>query len=454
MRSGSHILELGRRGHPLAAALRKYLTIDGSAWLNSPPVGTRLSQRGIKVYLLTPSFPPTLGGQENHLLELADGLIAAGAQVRVLTRRVAPAIPARESLGRVPVLRMTPFGAIKGVGFRAAPRLGFLLCKMIWRLLRDTADYDVVLVSGFNFMPMAPVIAALLTRKPIVVRPESPLEVTEAVGSDSRGKMGLEEGSALIRLIGSLRRLAARRVDRYIAISSEIRAGLERVGIAPERIVAVPNGIAVQRFAPVSAERKGELRARLGLPADRLLLIYTGRLAVTKGVMMLIEVWRGLTAQFPTAHLVIVGSGHESFDSCETALREYIAAHELGATVTLTGSVDNVHEYLQASDVFVFPSDYEGFSLSILEAMTAGLPMVSTRVGVAAELEHTGRFGLLVPPKDRAAFSDALQRLLPDTASRAEMGAAARAAVRTQYSLQAEAERYVDVFTRLCDRTP
>jgi glycosyltransferase involved in cell wall biosynthesis len=415
-------------------------------------VGTRLSNGILRVYVLTPSFPPTPGGQENHLLELSESLIAAGVGVRVITRRAEPAVPAAECLGRVPVVRLTPFGPIKGVGFRAAPRLGFLLCKMIWRLMRDRHDYDVVLVSGFNFMPIAPVIAGIFTRKPCVVRPESPLEVAEAIGIDSRRKMGLEENSVALRLIGGFRRRAARRVDRYIAISSEIRIGLERAGIDPERITVVPNGIAVQRFAPVSPSRKLQLRTQLNLPSDPLLLMYTGRLAVTKGVLMLIDVWRELAPSFPTAHLVIVGTGEGSFDNCESALKEFIAVHELQSRVTLTGNVTNVHEFLQAGDVFVFPSDYEGFSLSILEAMTAGLPIVSTRVGVAAELESTSRFGLLVPPKDGARFRDALRHLLSEPAMRAEMGANGNAAVRTQYSLQSEAARYVAVFSELSPR--
>jgi glycosyltransferase involved in cell wall biosynthesis len=417
-------------------------------------VATRLPKRGLTVYVLTPSFPPTLGGQENHLLELSASLIAAGAALLVITRRVTRSIPAREYLGTVPVRRLTPFGAIKGVGLRAVPRLGLLLCKMIWRLIRDRRHYDVVLVSGFNFMPLAPVLAGMLTGKPCVVRPESPLEVTEPVGLDSRRKMGLSERSAAIRLLGGLRRRAARRVDRYIAISSEIRAGLERAGIDGGRIVAIPNGIAVERFAPVSAARKSQLRALLTLPVNRLLLIYTGRLAVSKGVMMLIDVWREIAPLHPEAHLVILGSGQGCFDDCEPALRDFIAAHAMGSRVTLTGTVANVHEYLQASDVFVFPSDYEGFSLSILEAMTAALPMVCTRVGIAAELADSCRFGLLVPPRDRESFRDALQRLLPDAAQRAEMGANARAAVQSQYSLTAEARRYLDVFAALSEHRP
>ena len=387
-------------------------------------------------------------------MELSASLIAAGAALLVLTRRVVRSVPAREHLGTVPVERLTPVGAIKGVGFRAVPRLGLLLCKMTWRLIRDRHRYDVVLVSGFNFMPLAPVLAGMLTGKPCVVRPESPLEVTEPVGIDSRRKMGLSEGSAAIRLLGAVRRRTARRVDRYIAISSEIRAGLERAGIDAGRIVAIPNGIAVERFAPVSAARKSQLCALLELPVNRLLLIYTGRLAASKGVMMLIDVWREIAPLHPEAHLVILGSGQGCFDDREAALRDFIAAHALDSRVTLTGTVANVHEYLQASDLFVFPSDYEGFSLSILEAMAAGLPMVCTRVGIAAELADSCRFGLLVPPRDRESFRDALQRLLPDAALRAELGTNARAAVQNRYSLAAEARRYLEVFAELGEHRP
>jgi glycosyltransferase involved in cell wall biosynthesis len=414
-------------------------------------VATRLSKRDFVVYVLTPSFPPTAGGQESHLLELSASLIAAGTPVLVITRRAARAVPARECLGTVPVRRLKPYGAIKGVGFRAVPRLGILLCKMIWTLLRDRRRYDVILVSGFNFMPFAPVLAGMLTGKPCVVRPESPLEVTEPVGSGSREKMGLSENSIALRLLRGVRRFAARRVDRYVAISSEIRAGLERFGIDSGRIMAIPNGIATERFAPVSAAAKARLRTLLALPVDRVLLIYTGRLALSKGIMMLIDVWRELAPSHPEGHLIILGTGQGCFDDCEPALHDFIAAHALGSHVTLAGSVANVHEYLQASDMFVFPSDYEGFSLSILEAMTAALPIVSTRVGIAAELDHTCRFGLLVPPRDRAGFRDAIQRLLPDADLRAELGANARAAVLAQYSVTQEARRYIEVFEELAE---
>ncbi len=144
--------------------------------------GNQLSRGGLRVYVLTPSFPPTDGGQEKHLLELSESLIAAGARVQVFSRRVDPSFAPSERMGSVPVVRFGPFGEIKGVGLAAAPRLVSLLCKMTWRLIRDRRRYDIVLVSGFNFMPMCAVVARALTGKPCVVRPESPLEISEPLG--------------------------------------------------------------------------------------------------------------------------------------------------------------------------------------------------------------------------------------------------------------------------------
>jgi glycosyltransferase involved in cell wall biosynthesis len=406
-------------------------------------------RRGLRVYVLTPSFPPTDGGQEKHLLELSESLIAAGAAVQVLSRRLNPDFAPAERLGTVPVVRFTPYGEIKGVGLAAAPRLGALLLKMTWRLVRDRHRYDIVLVSGFNFMPTCAVVARALTRKRCVVRPESPLEISEPLGAQSRAKMGLAENSMAVRALRRLRRASARRVDRYVAISAEIRGKLKAAGVDGDRISSIPNGIDIGKFGAVGAARKAELRRALGLPDDALLLIYTGRLAESKGVMTLIEAWRELALDFMAAHLVIAGTGHGSFDDCEPRLREFVARHSLQSRVTLTGSVANVHEYLQAGDLFVFPSDYEGFSLSILEAMSVGLPMVSTRVGIAAELEPRGEFGLLVPPKDKAAFREALRRLLPDAARRAAMGLAARALVQSRYSLAAEAAQYLALFEQM-----
>jgi glycosyltransferase involved in cell wall biosynthesis len=125
-------------------------------------------------------------------------------------------------------------------------------------------------------------------------------------------------------------------------------------------------------------------RRRLLLP-DGLLAIYTGRLSRAKGLLMLLEVWTPIARAHPDVHLILVGSGERSFDGCEQELREHVRRNDLQSRVTFTGHVENVAEYLHASDLFVSCSDSEGFGLSLVEAMAAERPCVSTSVGVAPE---------------------------------------------------------------------
>jgi glycosyltransferase involved in cell wall biosynthesis len=138
---------------------------------------------------------------------------------------------------------------------------------------------------------------------------------------------------------------------------------------------------------------------------------------------------------------VIVGSAGGTFDACEAELREFIRMRALEREVTLTGEVENVPEYLQAADLFVFPSEYESFGLAIVEALACGLPAVVTRVGVAAEHVVDGESGVLVEPGDAAGLARGLAWLLDHPDRWAAMGEAARRGITEKYGL--------DVVTRL-----
>jgi glycosyltransferase involved in cell wall biosynthesis len=240
-------------------------------------------------------------------------------------------------------------------------------------------------------------------------------------------------------------------VDRYVAISADIRARLAAEHIDLRKIRQIPNGIDTRRFVPADGAQRSSLRKHLGLPGDRLLLIYTGRIALSKGVMMLLEAWRDIAPQRPEAHLVLVGEGADSLDDCETQARDFVRSTAIADRVTFTGAVANVHEYLRACDVFVFPSDYEGFGLSILEAMAVGLPMVCTRVGVAADLEREVGIELLVPPKQTALFTAALSRLVGDAQLRETLGHRAAQLVEGRYSMSVVAGLHNEVFAELIE---
>jgi glycosyltransferase involved in cell wall biosynthesis len=122
---------------------------------------------------------------------------------------------------------------------------------------------------------------------------------------------------------------------------------------------------------------------------------------------------------------------------------------QAGPRVSFHGQRADVAELLAGFDVFVLPSNTEGMSIALLEAMAAGCPIVVTAVGGNVDLIHHLQTGLVVPPNDEAALRAAIGRLLADRALAARLGAAARAAVEKHHSVKTVTERYEELWHRL-----
>jgi glycosyltransferase involved in cell wall biosynthesis len=416
-----------------------------------------------KVCLLTEGFyPPGVGGQQKHAHMLTARLAAMGQPVFVVTRQADPPAAVFEQVGAVPVIRVAPGGQFTGKGWAAlVPLLLFLwrVLRVLWALCDD---YDTILVLGLKTLPLPALLAGWLFGKRCVIKPESPIELWQDISAHSLESMGLSDRSWLVKAVRVARYALVRRADRVVALSTQMRDALFGIGIPADRIELIPNGIDVDQFSPVDGATRLALREKLGLPLDEILFTFAGRLTTSKGLPELLEVWRILAEdvtqdatqpQPARAHLVLVGSGDGCFDDCESGLRQYTHAHEMDASITFGGVTGDVHEYLQASDAFVFPSHYEGFGLAVVEAMACSLPVVSTRVGVASEVIQDRRNGLLVEPKDaaqlRAQLRDAILWLLDHPAQWAELGATARNDVVARYSIDAVAARYAGLFAQL-----
>jgi glycosyltransferase involved in cell wall biosynthesis len=210
------------------------------------------------------------------------------------------------------------------------------------------------------------------------------------------------------------------------------------MGVPAHKRVVIPNGIDMTAFAPVAAEEKAALRARLGLP-EGVLVVYTGRLASEKRVEPLVRQWHQLRAVHPDATLVLVGDGPQA-----AALRALQAPG-----VLLAGAQADIAPWLQAADLFVMPSASEGFSISTLEALACGLPAVATRVGAIPELVNDPATGRLVEPDDMPALFAALGELLAQRPCWPQMGAAARGLVVEDYSLENIAQRLLGLYRQL-----
>jgi glycosyltransferase involved in cell wall biosynthesis len=315
---------------------------------------------------------------------------------------------------------------------------------LFWLLLRNAGHFDVIIVSGVKIIPLVAVPVCLIARKKIILRAESFFELHEAVSAESLETMNAASGRGIGAMAAAVRRFMLRRAHYVVAISAEIQAQLLKQGVAQARIARIPNAVDTDKFRGVSAEEKLQLRGRLGLPADKTVLVFAGRLSRAKGLPMLIEAWPALVQRYPQLYLVIVGSGKLSFDDCEDSLREFVGAHNLQDSVNFAGESPRVYEYLQAADVFIFPTEYEGFSLALVEALSSAIVAVVTSVGAAPDLIRHGQNGFLFPPKDPQAMFAVLKEALEQTQRWPAIAAAARDSV-APFDLNVVADRYSEL---------
>ena len=252
-----------------------------------------------------------------------------------------------------------------------------------------------------------------------------------------------------MRVLLVLRNLFLRQADAFVAISSPVCAELAAGGVKPERIHRLPNSVDTCQFCPVDEAGKRERRGKLGLPVAANIVTFVGRLVTYKGLPLLVRVWREICQKHPGARLVLVGAGGLDMHNCEAELRAYVEANGLQGSVHFSGNVRNVHEYLQASDVFVFPTENEAFGIALIEAMACGLPVISTAVGGIPGILQHGHDGLLVASNDFGQLYEALDGLMGSPSLAAQLGQAARRTVTERYSADVVTAKYADLFWRV-----
>lgn len=216
-------------------------------------------------------------------------------------------------------------------------------------------------------------------------------------------------------------------------------------GFGKGSVQVLPNGIDLQQFSATAAPQLAA-REKIGFDPRLTYVTTVARFHPVKDHATLVRAFQSVVNAFPTARLVLVGEGPE-----RSPVESLV--HELGLseTVQFTGVRRDIADILSASDLFVLPSLSEAASLTLLEAMACGTPVVVTNVGGNPEIVREGIDGLLTPRGDAAAMADAILQLLADPERRRTMGQSARDRIAEQYDLADILQQYLALYRKVVE---
>ena len=368
---------------------------------------------------------------ETFVLDQITGLIDRGHDVRIVARRVVPAERRQEEIERYGLMRLVRARALVERGWRRGARRIALLAANLFRhpglILRALNPVE----WGWRALTLDYVERALL----FADRPAFDVVQCHFGPNGADAAILLDLGVLSGRLVTTFhgydlreapsdpRRYArlVRRCDCVHSISSYNHRGLEAIGFDPARIVEHPPGVDVRRFAPAAPRP----------PGGRVEVLSVARLVPEKGLDHALRAFAEVRRTRPDLRFRyrVVGGG-----PLELSLRSLAASLRLDDAVELLGSRDRefVRQRLGEADLFLLPSVAEALSVSTMEAMATGLPVIATDVGAVGDLvdERTGR---LVPAGDTAALASALTGLMLAPGSWKPLGEAGRARIVERY---------------------
>jgi len=311
------------------------------------------------------------------------------------------------------------------------PGLGLDTHVKLWKLLRRMKP---TILHTYNLATAEYAFTAAMAGVPVRVHAEHGRDAGDPEGKNPKHRL--------------LRRLLSPFIDSYVAVSNDLELWLKRdVGIADKKVLFIDNGVDTSRFVPLAP---GTLPPSLfAIPPGCFVIGTVGRIQDVKNHAGLIEAFIQLRELLPqrrdSMKLVIVGAG-----PLLPALERQIAAADIGDAVLLPGGRDDIAAVMQTFSLFVMSSIAEGMPVTLLEAMSSGLPVVSTRVGGIPDLVIDNETGALVPAGDPQALAAALAAYVRAPSLARRHGATARARIVQKYSIDAMLASYVALYDRLC----
>jgi glycosyltransferase involved in cell wall biosynthesis len=376
-----------------------------------------------KVCFVSPEYWPLTGGTGSYVYYLSNELLKNGYKIQVITgSNQTRDVHVNPQLD-VSFLKSPKMPAVKS--FLLAGNSNHKL-----QSIKESADIDIMHPQ----LPLTPNFA---------VPPRYGKALVCTVHSTWKGEAKAIAGEPFTRLNANEKVLVSlnpmlrffeesmiHRARKVIAVSDFTKWELTNYYKIPaHKIKVIHNGVDIKKFQPAADKRK--IKAELGFNPDDIAIVSVGRLYARKGLFTLIESMPAVVKRFPNAKFIISGKGQS--DEMQKLIAHATRLGVIG-NIIFTGYYPDLKlpKLYQAADVFAFSTFYEHHPFAVLEALSTGLPVVTTTVGGIPETIQSGRNGFLVKPFDAKAFADRILYLLEHREFASEMGAAARKTVVEQ----------------------
>lgn len=238
-------------------------------------------------------------------------------------------------------------------------------------------------------------------------------------------------------------------VDGNVAVAKIVYNYVLRIGISSrKKLSVIYNGIDNKYFFTTSLDSKKSLRQKLNIPLSDIVVVSVGRLIEQKGFNFLLDAFNIINDKnIKKIKLYILGEGQD-----ESFLKNKASVLPKDMII-FTGNVNNVEEYLRASDIFVMASLWEGFSLSLIEAAASGLPIIATEVGVAPEFIINGTNGYLVSTRNSQMIVEKIEFILQMSDDKKnDMGASAQQIAKEKFTIDNMVRQYEEYYDKCVNK--
>jgi glycosyltransferase involved in cell wall biosynthesis len=379
-----------------------------------------------RICLVTHFFPPHMGGIEKVSYEQSRRLTESGYEFDVLTSKTKGQIehPAKR-------IRIYPYSGLK-VAERFGVPYPILTVKAYKQFAKVIRNCDLVHAHGHVYM--SSYLAGMLAKKY-----KKPFIVTQHnTWIDYKSWLNIMENMNDLTIGKSV----LKRADRILTVSKETMKYVLRLGADKVKTSVMYNGVDTNCFRYA---KKGESREKLGLPKNRKIIFSVRRLVYKNGLDTLIESAALVARAYPDILFVVAGKG-PSKQLIENRIKEL----GIENNTKLTGFVPDelLPVYYNAADYFVLPSaSGEGLPLVLFEAMACSLPVVATAVGGTPEIIEHMKNGVLVPPMNPEAMTEALAKLLLKEELGTFIGEEAKRSIKNRFTWEENVQRLAKVYS-------